>query len=112
MHVQPRIYSSSPTAVRVTIPYSISICLVRLSSAHLTVVDKWENKLAGLIMTHATYPQQDITSYNFRSFLEKKAVNYSYVANFPENVRLKSHNVGCPDISFGPSKTSVPRRLI
>ena len=46
---------------------------------------------------------EEITSAKFRVFLAEKAINYLYIANVGANVLLTNTNIGCPNISFGPS---------
>src|SRR5271169_714620 len=106
---QPRMFSSSRIGMPVMKSSNISTYRVIASSAPLILVHKWENKLAALGMAQGTYHQEDLRSHSFRSFLAKNAVNYLYISNFPGNVLLKNNNIGCPNISFGPSNTCLLR---
>jgi hypothetical protein len=54
-------------------------------------------------MAQGTFPLENITSAKFRIFLAEKAVNYLFIANVKANVLLRDTNIGCPNISFGPS---------
>jgi hypothetical protein len=56
-------------------------------------------------MAQGTYDMENITSAKFRVFLAEKAVNYLFIANVAANVLLTNTNIGCPNISFGPSST-------
>ena len=51
---------------------------------------------------------EDITSAKFRIFLAEKAINYLYIANAGANILLTNTNIGCPNISFGPSTFPCP----
>lgn len=46
---------------------------------------------------------ESITSAKFRVFLAEKGINYLYIANVAANILLTNTNIGCPNISFGPS---------
>ena len=59
--------------------------------------------MKALGMAQGTFPMEDITSAKFRVFLAEKAINYLYIANVGANVLLMNTNIGCPNISFGPS---------
>ena len=61
-------------------------------------------------MAQGTFPMEYITSAKFRVFLAEKAVNYLYIANVGANVLLTDTNIGCPNISFGPS--NFPSSLV
>jgi hypothetical protein len=78
--------------------------LFRPSYCYLTLDDeKWAGRLIALGMAQGTYPMDDITSAKFRIFLAERAVNYVFVANVAANILLTNTNIGCPNISFGPS---------
>jgi hypothetical protein len=64
---------------------------------------KWDGRLVALGMAQGTYPMENVTSAKFRIFLAERAINYVFVANVPPNVLLTNTNIGCPNISFGPS---------
>ena len=51
---------------------------------------------------------EDITSAKFRIFLAEKAIDYLYIANAGANILLSNTNIGCPNISFGPSTFPCP----
>jgi hypothetical protein len=60
-------------------------------------------------MAQGTFPMESITSAKFRIFLAEKAVNYLFIANVNANVLLTDTNIGCPNISFGPSLSWLDR---
>ena len=59
-------------------------------------------------MAQGTYAMENVTSAKFRVFLAERAINYLYIANVPANVLLTNTNIGCPNISFGPSPNPSP----
>src|SRR5579859_384556 len=70
--------------------------------------DKWDGRLVALGMAQGTYPMDNVTSAKFRIFLAERAINYLYIANTGANVLLTNTNIGCPNISFGPSNPPPP----
>jgi len=93
-HIGDPVVRSSNTSTR----------LVFLSERTLILDDeKWARKLQALGMAQGTYPMENISSAKFRVFLAEKAINYLYIANVEANLLLTNTNIGCPNISFGPS---------
>jgi len=89
-------------------PLNISIRPVLHLRMSITVDDeKWVGKLKAVGMAQGTYAMESITSAKFRVFLAEKGINYLYIANVGANILLTNTNIGCPNISFGPSSNPL-----
>jgi hypothetical protein len=65
--------------------------------------EKYAGRLVAVGMAQGTFPMEYITNAKFRVFLAEKAINYVCVANVPANILIANTNIGCPNISVGPS---------